>query len=172
MRSIIWRLSLLALTVLATAGCATRPDGPTLGAASLGPSPAGSARIVLIREDNFVMKLRGFPVTVDGEPAIDLSNASYLAFARPAGHHRLSVQLFDFPGVTVHELDAVAGRTYYLIVRLNDNGNSVMAGAMFGLAGYAITAAAAASNNRGPVDFIPVDEATARRTFAALGPSG
>ena len=52
---------------------------------------------------------------------------------------------------------------------MSDRGKTITAGAIFGgLAGYAIAAAATSGDDKGAMDFVSVDEATAQQAVSEL----
>lgn len=167
----VCRLAVVFITAATLTGCATTQSGPPIASlASIGAPPAGKARIVVMRPENgfFGWGDRALPVKIDGEPMGDLLTGTYASLDRPAGRHRISVDLWDHPGVSQHDFNAASGRTYYFAVRLKQKVNDVhMAAAIGGLAGYVI-AAAATNDNTGPVDLIPMSDAEAKRTIAEV----
>jgi hypothetical protein len=77
--------------------------------------------------------------------------------------------VWDLPGVTRVDFNAVAGRTHYFVVRLSDRGKVITAGTVFGgLSGYALAAVVTSGDDKGGMDLISVDEATAKKALAEL----
>jgi hypothetical protein len=164
------RVALLIIAAAAVSGCAATRTGAEF--ASIGQSPkAGTARVVVLQERAYSGVFdRGLPVALDGEIMGELKTGTFVYRDRPAGRHQLSVDLWDTPGTTRYDFVAAPGRTYYFSTRASDRSKAMFAGAAFGgLAGLAITAAATSNaQNPGPIDFVPVDEATARQMLAEL----
>jgi hypothetical protein len=164
-----WQVLLLVAVCLSACGT---PNGPTLEAVTqrAGPPKTGHARVVVYREPLFApVGDRGYPIKLDGQPMGDLWAGSFVSLDRPAGPHQLSLDLWDMPGVSRQHFDAVAGRTHYFVVRMSDRGKAITAGTIFGgLAGYALTAAVTSGDDKGTMDFISVDEATAQKAVSEL----
>jgi hypothetical protein len=72
--------------------------------------------------------------------------------------------------LTRHDIAAESGRTYFFLARKSERSKNLMVvGAVSGLAGYAVASAVTSGvSNPGPLDFVPLDEATARTTIAEL----
>ena len=169
MRSLV-----LWLAAIMLAGCAATRDGAEFAsvAHTLGPPKPGHARIVIMREKGFGGLVDyGYAVTLDGRPlGGELKTGTFLYADAPAGRHELGVKVFSFPGETRQELAATPGRTYFFDVAVSERSKKLNAAqATGGLVGLAIvTAMTSDEKNPGPVDFVPVDEATARGTIVEL----
>jgi hypothetical protein len=106
---------------------------------------------------------------LDGQPMGNLTAGTFVSLDRPAGRHQLSLDVWDLPGVTREEFNAVAGRTHYFVVRLSDRGKVVTAGTVLGgLSGYALAAAVTSGEDKGGMDLVSMDEATARKALSEL----
>ena len=123
------------------------------------------ARIVVFRASEYggIFDL-GWPVALDGKAMGDIKTGSFTYADRPAGRHQLSVDMASaYPGTPVvkHEFTAAPGRTYYFQARLNERGQGLTAAASVGgLVGYAVVTAATSGDAKGPVDFVPIDNAS------------
>jgi len=165
------------LWLIALAGCAGGGQtGPALESlASMTPPRGGTARIVVMRTENGFMGAgdRSFGIKLDEQPMGDLMTGSFVYRDTPAGPHQIGADLWDIPGVTRYDVNAVAGRTYYVLAKLNENVNA-MYGAQIvgGLAGKFIVAGASGmGGNKGAIDLTPVSEADAKRLIASLKPA-
>lgn len=107
---------------------------------------------------------------LDGGPMGRLKNGTYVYADRPAGQHQLLATESTFPGDSKRDITTESGRTYFFLARVSDRHNSVTGmGMVGGLAGALVASAATSgSENPGPVDFFPLDEAAARTTIAEL----
>jgi len=156
------------------AGCAATREGAEFASVTrtLGPPKPGHARIVVMRDKGFAGLVDdGFAVTLDGRSlGGDLKTGTFLYVDAPAGRHELGVKVFAFPGETRQEVAATAGRTYFFNVVVSERSKKLStAQGAGGLVGLAIVAAMTSDDkNPGPVDFLPVDEATARGTIPEL----
>jgi hypothetical protein len=156
------------------AGCAATREGAEFASVTrtLGPPKPGHARVVVMRDKGFGGLVDyGYAVTLDGQPlGGELKTGTFLYADAPAGRHELGVKVFPFPGETRQELAAVPGRTYFFNVVVSERSNKLNAAqAAGGLVGLAIvTAMTSDDKNPGPVDFTPVDEATARGAITEL----
>ena len=75
-----------------------------------------------------------------------------------------------FPGDTKRDMTTESGRTYFFQIKNSERTNTVTGFALMGgIAGAVIgSAVTTGKDNPGPVDFIPLDEATAQTTLASL----
>jgi hypothetical protein len=159
---------LIATTLLF--GCARDGlDFASVSQTSGGPKN-GQGRIVVLLEKGYGGVLDfGYPVSLDGEPMGELKTGTFLYRDRPAGRHELSVNQWDFPGVTKQEITVAPGRTYFFMTRQSERGKAIAVGGFGGLAGIAVTAAATSGNaNPGPVDFVPLDDAAGQQAISEL----
>src|SRR5262245_65432375 len=84
--------STIAVSVLFMLGVHAEP---------LGPPPAGKGRIVVFRPDSFGGSIgRSWPVKLDGQALGDVKAGSFVYADRTPGRHMLSLEMFDFPGVS------------------------------------------------------------------------
>jgi hypothetical protein len=172
------RSVIVLIAAAALAGCTAARDGAEFASITqtLGPPKAGHARIVVMRDKGFAGLVDyGYAVTLDGRPlGGELKTGTFLHADAPVGRHDLGVKVFSFPGETHQEVAAAAGRTYFFNVVVSERSKKLnMAQATGGLVGLAlVTAMTSNDKNPGPVDFVAVDEATARAavTELRLGP--
>jgi hypothetical protein len=165
------RIAAVFIATVALTGCATTQSGPPIASlASIGPPPAGKARIVVMRPENGFAGWgdRALPIKVDGEPMGELLTGAYASIERPPGRHQISGEFWDHPGVSRIDVNAASGRTTYVAIKVKQKVNDVnVMAALGGLAGYAI-AAAATDDGSGPFELIPMSDADAKRTIAAM----
>jgi hypothetical protein len=165
--------TMLALaTAVVLAACAGQQTGPTFAsfAQAAGPPKAGDARIVVMRREKGFVGIgdRGVPVKLDDRPLGDLMTGTFVSLDVPAGPHQLSSELWDLPGVSRHDFNAAAGRTYYFVARVDDSVKDIyMASAFGGLIGRAI-ATTATNQDHGGITLAPLDEAAARQAMGEL----
>jgi hypothetical protein len=162
----------LAAAAVALADCAGQQAAPTFAslAQTVGPPKAGNARVVVMRTEKgfFGYGDRGVPVKLDEQPLGDLMTGTFVSLDVPAGRHQVTSSLWDLPGVSRLDFNAVAGRTYFFVATVDDSVNSInTAGAFGGLIGRAI-ATAATNQDHGGITLAPVDEAAARPAVAEL----
>jgi hypothetical protein len=156
-------LALMVTTVLL--GCARSGLDFASVSQSTGAPKNGQTRIVVLLEKGYSGVLdHGYPVALDGEAMGELKTGTFLLGDRAAGRHQLSVDEWDFPGVTRQEITVAPGRTYFFLCRRSPRGNAV---ALAGLAGMALSAASGDSNP-GPVEFVPLDDAAGRQAISEL----
>jgi Protein of unknown function (DUF2846) len=166
-------LVLLALTVVT--GCAAPArTGATLDALTknIGTPKAGHARLFVLRDKAFAGIIdAGWNVHLDGQTMGDLKTGTFVYLDRPAGRHQLTfARGGDLAHVSRLDFDVAGGRTYYFRIELNDKGRMVAAGSSMGgvLPLLVTSAVAAAADDRGLFDFIPLDSATATQAMAEL----
>jgi len=128
--------STIAVSVLCMLGVHAEP---------LGPPSAGKARIVVFRPDSLGGSIgRSWPVQLDGKALGDVKAGSFIYDDRAPGRHVLSLEMFDFPGVSRQGINIAAGSTYYFRVKLKDKSEKTLsAGASGGILGWAVAAGAA-----------------------------
>ena len=103
--------------------------------------------------------------------AYELDEGRNVRLRRPsAGRHELTGGGSTFPGVSRHEVTALAGRTYFIVTRVSDRARAMTATSAFGgLAGMAVGAMLTSdSANPGPYDFVLPDEEFARSLIANM----
>ena len=153
-------------------GCAATRDGLDYSSVSktYGGPKNGQGRIVVLLEKGYAGPFdHGYPVSLDNEPIGELKTGTFVYGDRPAGRHELSVNQWDFPGVTKQEVNVVAGRTYFFVTKQSDRSKALTVGSFAGLTGMAVTTiATSGSSNPGPVDFEPLDEAAGTRAISEL----
>ena len=165
-RRVVGVLVLCAVVI----GCAHERSGLSFESVSeqKGQPAEGMARIVVLREKAYTgLNDRGWPIELDGKPMGDVKAGTFVYRDVGAGHHEVTLDLWDFPGVSRTAFDTVEGRTYFFVSQLNGNSTAVTAGILtFGLLGYA--AAAASVDKSGPIDLVALDEAAAGQRIAEL----
>jgi hypothetical protein len=153
-------------------GCASTRDGLDFAAISKtqGGPKGGQGRIVILLEKGYAGPFdRGYPVSLDNEPIGELKTGTFVFGDRPAGRHEISVNEWDFPGVTKQKVDVVPGRTYFFVTKQSERSKAIQVGSFVGIAGMAVTTiATSGSENPGPVDFMPLDEAAGQRAISEL----
>ncbi len=154
-------------------GCAaTTRDGLEYSSVSktYGSPKNGQGRIVVLLEKGYAGVFdHGYPVSLDNEPIGELRTGTFVYGDRPAGRHELTVNEWDFPGVTKQEVNVAAGRTYFFVTKQSERSKALKVGSFAGLTGMAVTAiATSGSSNPGPVDFDPLDEAAGMRAISEL----
>jgi hypothetical protein len=166
-------LVLLAVTVVT--GCAAPArTGATLDALTknIGAPKAGYARVFVLRDKAFAGIIDpGWRIQLDGQTMGDLKTGTFVYLDRPAGRHQLSFfRGGDLAHVSRLDFDVAGGRSYYFRIELNEKGKMVEVGSsMAGVLPLLITSAAAAAvDDRGLFDFIPLDNATAVQAMAEL----
>jgi hypothetical protein len=146
-------------------GCAATRDGLDYSSVSktYGGPKNGQGRIVVLWEKGYPDALdHGYHVSLDNEPIGILKTGTFIYADRPAGRHELSVNEWDFPGVTKQEVNVAPGRTYFFVTKQSDRSKALTVGSFVGLAGLAVTTVATSgSSNPGPVDFVPLDDEAA-----------
>lgn len=174
-RKVFWRGWALLISILLLGGCETQRDGLDYSAMArkVGPPKAGHARIVVLREKGFGGIGDGaWDIQLDGTPMIGLKTGTFAFADCPNGKHELGATEAAFPGVTRHEMTAQAGQTYFFVARTSKRKNAMIAAAGAtggGILGLALgTAFTSGYDNPGPIDFFPLDEASARTTIAEL----
>ena len=166
-------MALSVATALLCGCAATGKSGLDYASMSqkIGPPKAGHARIVVLREQlRAGLVDQGWDVKLDGAPLTGLKAGTYVYIDRPAGGHQLSATETLFPGTTQHEISAQSGRTYFFLAQRSKKSDAITAATVIGgLAGAAVGAAmTSGEENPGPLDFVPLDEATARTRIAEL----
>jgi Protein of unknown function (DUF2846) len=138
----------------------------------LGPPRPGQSRIVVLSEKAKSLGLEAAvcDLKVDGVATNTVKAGTYVYVDRPAGRHELVATQVLFPGETRREISTAAGRSYFFLIRESDREKAVKGMALVGgLAGALVASAATAgSDNLGPVELYPLEEAAARTTLAEL----
>ena len=169
-----WRGATLALMTVVLTGCASQMSGVYYAGAmqKLGPPKAGQARIVVFQENpsGVSFEKTACDVKLDGALIGKLPPGTYVYADRPAGQHQIVVTESLFPGETTRDVTLQAGRTYFFASKASSRRNTVTGlGMAGGLAGVVIASAVTSgSDNPGPVDLSPIDEASARLAIAEL----
>jgi Protein of unknown function (DUF2846) len=170
----IWRSLTLASAVVLLSGCAGSRTGADYAALvqKVGPPRPAQSRIVVLQEKASGLGLSSTicEVQLDGGVIGRLKPGTYVYADRPAGKHQLLATEAFFPGDTRYELKSESGRTYFFLARASARHDAVTGmSVMGGLAGALVSSVATAgSENAGPVDFVPLDEAAARTMMIEL----
>ena len=167
-----WRGVVAAGLAALLAGCASDKTGTDYLAMSqkIGPPRPGQSRIVVMSEKAMGLSAAGCDLSVDGNAVGKVKPGTYVYADRPAGKHQMVATQTLFPGDTKRELTTESGRTYFFQIKNSERTNAITGVALVGGLAGALVASAATSgkDNPGPVDFIPLDEATAQTTLANL----
>jgi Protein of unknown function (DUF2846) len=168
-----WCVLVLIAATTALSGCVTTREGADFASASqsAGAPRAGQGRIVVFQEQAYGGLFdQGYPITLDGAPMGELKTGTFLYLDRSAGRHQLSVNQWDFPGVTRQDISVAPGRTYFFLVKPSERSKALQAGTtVAGLTGFFVTAAVTSGDhNPGPVDFVPLDDAAGRQAISGL----
>ena len=165
-----WRGVVAAALAALLAGCASDKTGTDYLTTSqkIGPPRPGQSRIVVMSVRTLVGA--GCDLSVDGNEVGKVKPGTYIYADRPAGRHLLLATQTLFPGDTKRDITTESGRTYFFQIKNSERTNAMVGfGVMGGLIGMGVAAAATSSNdNPGPVDFVPLDEATAQTALASL----
>lgn len=163
----------MLMTVVLT-GCASQMSGVYYAGAmqKLGPPKAGQARIVVFQEqlNSLSLEKTACDVKVDGNLIGKLPPGTYVYADRPAGPHQIVVSESLFPGDTTRDVTLEAGRSYFFVSKASSRRKTLTGvGIAGGLAGVLVASAVTSgSDNPGPVDLSPLDEASARLVIADL----
>jgi hypothetical protein len=169
-----WRGVVLSLVAVLFSGCASERIGADYAAVmqKVGPPRAGQSRIVILQErkSTFGLAYCICNTSLDGKLMNQLKPGTYVYADRPAGHHQILSSETLFPSDSKYEITTESARTYFFLARASDRHNTVSGMAVAGgLAGVLVASAVTSgSDNPGPVDFFPLDEAAARTTMAEL----
>jgi hypothetical protein len=168
----IWRGVAAVSAALLVSGCASQKIGTeyALVAQKAGQPRAGQSRIVVLSEKSRGLDAAGCDVQVDGTPVGRLLPGTYVYTDRPAGRHELVATQKLFPADTKRDVSTESGRTYFFVARNSERARTLTGMAILGGLAGALVASAATSNseNPGPIDFFPLDEAAARTALAEL----
>ena len=169
-----WRSGALLSVAVALSGCVSDRAGFEYAAIvqKVGPPKSGQSRIVVLSEKGSGLGLDAAlcDLKVDGGAVGQVKAGTYVYTDRPAGRHELVATQMLFPGDTKREITTVAGRTYFFLIRNSDRAKAITGVTLVGgLAGALVASAATAgSENPGPVDLYPLEEAAAKTTLAGL----
>lgn len=141
-------------------------------AQKIGPPGAGHSRIVVFQEKskNLGLNACACEMKLDGEPIGKVIVGTYAYADRPAGPHQLVASEALFPGETRRDFTTQSGRIYCFVARSSERHDAVAGGAILGGIAGVVAASVVTSGNQnpGPVDFFPLDEATAKIALAEL----
>jgi hypothetical protein len=131
--------ALLALAVaLLFTGCGA--SAPENVAALNAPLAKSTARVKLVRPSEFAAALSDARVKIDNNEVAILGNGDSKTLDLPAGRHTIVVDHWSHPNVFTLELEAKPGRLY--VLEVTPRGEAVVAGALFGVVGSLVEAAA------------------------------
>ncbi|WP_315756732.1 MULTISPECIES: DUF2846 domain-containing protein [unclassified Bradyrhizobium] len=136
----------------------------------IGAPRSGHSRIVIMSLKDAWLDRTTCDAKVDGVALSRLIPGTYVYLDRPAGPHHLVATQTLFPGDSVLDFNTEPGRTYFFSIRPSDRSRAMQGGGMaFGLLGMGVMAAASSgADNKGPVDFVPLQEGQARAALAEL----
>src|SRR3979409_2348472 len=170
-----WRGVALLSVVVCLSGCAGTRTGADYAAVAqkVGPPRPGQSRVVILEpkaSGALGLSYTICEVQLDGGSIGWLKPGTYIFADRPAGRHQLLATEAFFPGDSRHELSTEPGRTYFFLARTSARHDAVTGmSVMGGIAGAVVgSVATAGSENDGPGDFVPLDEAAARTVMAEL----
>jgi uncharacterized protein DUF2846 len=169
------RLIVAAFVASALAGCASSGQtGPAAAAAvaNLGAPPASRARVVVVRERALYGAAMSFSLKIDNEAFTELTNGAYGSRDIAPGRHLITAEVWGNVGTSRHEFQAVAGRTYYVLVKANEEKARVNVasstlyafGVIPGLIATSV-ALAATEDGTGPLTFVPMTAAEAQKAL-------
>lgn len=161
-------VTLAIFLALSLCSCTHTRSGPTYDSMFKAASPQSeSSRIVVFRKQAFTgLYDRAWDIKVDGNTIGALRAGTFVYVDCPPGHHDLSLDLWDEPGTSRASVDTTGGHAYFFDAELNSNATKMDVGAAFGLVGWAV--AAGTTDDRGPINFTPVDGATGLADIASL----
>lgn len=166
-----WRWGLLFVAVLTLSGCVTGTGTDFAALTKKAGSPApGKSRIVVLQEKANGLASCACEIKLDDNSIGKLLSGTYVYADRPAGRHRLSATELLYPGETKSDITTESGRTYFFLARVSERHNTLVGATIVtGLAGMLVTAAVTSgSDNLGPVDIFPLNDASARAAIAEL----
>jgi hypothetical protein len=154
-------------------GCMTQSGTDYASVAQkVGPPKSGQSRVVVLQEPRkgLSMAFCACDMKLDGAPMGKLIAGSYAYADVPAGGHQLTASEVLFPGESRRDFVTQAGRTYYFLLKSSERHDAVTGGALIGgiVGAVAVSAVSSGSQNAGPADLLPLDEAAAKTTLAQL----
>lgn len=161
-------IALIIFSTLGLCSCTHTRSGPTYDSMFQNASPqTENSRIVVFRKQAFTgLYDRAWDIKVDSQIIGALRAGTFVYVDCPPGDHDLSLHLWDEPGTSRASIDTTGGHAYFFDAELNSNASKMDVGAAFGLVGMAV--ASGMTDNRGPISFTPVDEATGQAAIASL----
>jgi hypothetical protein len=170
MRAALLRGFSLVLAAGLLSACVTARTGAEYAVImqKVGPPPPGQARIVVMSEKRDQAWAH---LEVDGvKVPTRLAPGTYVYIDRPAGTHKIVATEPLFMGETRQEFTTAAGRTFFMVARPTERARMINAQTLMGgITGALVaTALTAGYKNPGPVDLIPLEEASARIAIAEL----
>ena len=167
-----WRAVAGLGLALLVSGCLTGKEGTEYAvmAQKIGAPRSGQSRIVIMSQKDAWLDRTSCDAKVDGVALNRLLPGTYVYIDRPAGPHHLVATQILFPGDSSLDFNTEPGRTYFYSIRPSDRSRAMQGGAIvFGLVGAGVMAAASSgADNKGPVDFVPLQEDKARPALAEL----
>ncbi|UFZ06012.1 DUF2846 domain-containing protein [Bradyrhizobium ontarionense] len=153
-------------------GCLTGKEGTEYAVVSqkIGSPRPGHSRIVIMSLKDSWLDRTSCDAKVDGVALSRLLPGTYVYLDRPAGPHHLVATQTLFPGDSILDFNTEPGRTYFFSIRPSDRSRAMQGGGMaFGLVGMGVMAAASSgADNKGPVDFVPLQESQAKTVLTEL----
>lgn len=170
----MFRCGAFLAAALLLSGCATGGAGTEYATIlqKIGPPKPGQSRVVVLQEKRkgLSMAFCACDMKLDGEPMGKVLVGSYAYADRPPGRHQLVATEVMFPGETKRDFTTESGRTYYFLIRSSERHDAVSGGAILGgiVGVVAASVVTSGSQNSGPADLYPLDEATAKTMLAEL----
>lgn len=118
------------------------------------PLASASGRLKIVRTDELVAGLAGARLRIDDKEVANLDSGEWEVIDVPAGKHKITVDHWGHLNVFNLDLDVKPGTLYSL--EISPRGEAVAAGAIFGLAGALVEAAA--NDNGGTFQIRVVEE--------------
>jgi len=145
------KIFLALMAVVLVTGCAS--TGPSyLQTSSESPAPPDRAQLIIYRPSGFILAARSPKIEINGQPSCDLPQGGFFKKNVPAGSTVISTSLWDIPGTSRLNFEAVAGEKY--AVRVSPDSGKVMSGALFGYIGLAIAEAKSARGGPFQIDLL------------------
>jgi hypothetical protein len=166
------RLAAVGGLCLLVAGCLTGQPGSEYASAgqAAGWSLQGQTRIVIMSVKDPRSHGTSCDTRIDGVALTRLLPGTFVSLDLPAGPHHLAATRAMFPGDTTLDFPTEPGKTYYFLILPSERSRAVQSGGRtLGLAGMAVMAVASSgADNKGPVEFVPLQEGQARSVMATL----
>lgn len=127
------KILMLCFTMLlsACASTATKNNQPEVKLPALA---AEHARVFFLRDSSVAEVGRMPTIEIDGQPVVDISNASYFYVDLFYGTHYLTIDLLGSPGETKFQYQFDPNKTYYVQVKARSSRTSMTAAfGVFGL---------------------------------------
>jgi hypothetical protein len=99
------------------------------------PLTARTARIYILRPGGWAGGAMSANVKIDGVNVGSVAIKSYLFVDRPPGRHKIDMSISGEFGTNVHEIEVVAGRTYYMVVNVRTTAAGLRGGGVLVMRG-------------------------------------